>query len=609
MKKYIFAIAILFALSASTTALAAPSVQVASPKGGNTFEAGQTYTIHWTGAGAETARVLLYKGNQFISGKNAIGSVYYQNGIAALDVKVPFVNGSYVWTIPKSIPAGNDYRIGIMSHDSGGADFVFDQSDVPFSIVASTQAPTITHITPTSGIAGSHMSIYGSNLDKATSAIFSNVNAPKGATKYTAKSFKGDKNGIGFNLPTNIPQSTYSVGVSVSSGKIYYAQDKFVVTGQATPTPTISSVNPTFGPAGSHVTIKGSNFDKASAIIFTDINKKGGIDYTFYSMKGDANNVGINLYSSMPQGTYSVGFRDLNGKFYSSNHKFTIVEPSTQVPTPSVTITAPASGAVWTAGRTYKISWSGTVPAPNTTSLSLVSDKGFGRHTILNISPTIGAKNYHYWTIPTNIQEQGPFKIVMSGKAFSAESNYFPIAQSNQIITPALQPTSATYQTPPITTTPPKGEFTRNLWRGLRGSDVKKIQEILNRDPSTRIAEFGIGSPGQETDYYGFLTQSAIQNFQCKYGIVCSGSSDSTGYGVVGPSTRVKLNTLYGGDSVPQTTTTSSSYTNTTSVRQNTYTAQAPALTSPQTDAIINLLSAFGADQATIDNVRAALGR
>ena len=35
--------------------------------------------------------------------------------------------------------------------------------------------------------------------------------------------------------------------------------------------------------------------------------------------------------------------------------------------------------------------------------------------------------------------------------------------------------------------------------------------------------------------------QISIQKFQCKHGIVCTGTPDSTGYGTVGPKTRVKI--------------------------------------------------------------------
>ena len=44
------------------------------------------------------------------------------------------------------------------------------------------------------------------------------------------------------------------------------------------------------------------------------------------------------------------------------------------------------------------------------------------------------------------------------------------------------------------------------------------------------------------TGYFGTLTQSAVQAFQCTESIVCSGSPDTTGFGAVGPRTRGRMN-------------------------------------------------------------------
>jgi len=83
--------------------------------------------------------------------------------------------------------------------------------------------------------------------------------------------------------------------------------------------------------------------------------------------------------------------------------------------------------------------------------------------------------------------------------------------------------------------------FTRVLKRGQSHVDVKRLQQILNADPDTRIAESGVGSPGSETNFFGTLTMKAVQRFQAKYRIVSSGTPETTGYGLIGPSTRAKL--------------------------------------------------------------------
>lgn len=70
------------------------------------------------------------------------------------------------------------------------------------------------------------------------------------------------------------------------------------------------------------------------------------------------------------------------------------------------------------------------------------------------------------------------------------------------------------------------------------------IQKILNSDLATRIANSGAGSPGKETNLFGPATRAAVQKFQLKYGIVKS--PKDSGYGIVGPKTRAKMNELAG---------------------------------------------------------------
>ena len=83
--------------------------------------------------------------------------------------------------------------------------------------------------------------------------------------------------------------------------------------------------------------------------------------------------------------------------------------------------------------------------------------------------------------------------------------------------------------------------FNTRLTKGTSGEDVKNLQKILNKDPETQITTEGTGSPGNETDYFGSLTEQAVQKFQVKYGIANPGDE---GYGQVGPKTRMRLNQL-----------------------------------------------------------------
>jgi hypothetical protein len=87
--------------------------------------------------------------------------------------------------------------------------------------------------------------------------------------------------------------------------------------------------------------------------------------------------------------------------------------------------------------------------------------------------------------------------------------------------------------------------FTRTLYFGMKSFEVKKLQELLNTDPDTRLANSGPGSPGSETDYFGPLTKKAVIKFQEKYaGEILAPWGLAEGTGIVGRTTRAKLNQL-----------------------------------------------------------------
>jgi PKD repeat protein len=75
--------------------------------------------------------------------------------------------------------------------------------------------------------------------------------------------------------------------------------------------------------------------------------------------------------------------------------------------------------------------------------------------------------------------------------------------------------------------------LTKPLVLGVRDRQVITLQKILNLDPATVVAKIGIGSKGNESNYFGPITKAAVVKFQKKYHISAGGG--------LGASTRTKL--------------------------------------------------------------------
>ncbi|MDP3725952.1 MAG: hypothetical protein Q8R36_02015, partial [bacterium] len=87
--------------------------------------------------------------------------------------------------------------------------------------------------------------------------------------------------------------------------------------------------------------------------------------------------------------------------------------------------------------------------------------------------------------------------------------------------------------------------FTRNLGLGASGEDVRKFQQLLNSDRDTVIATSGIGSPGNESTFFGVATFNALIRFQNKYvDEVLAPAGFTEGTGFFGSLSRQKANTI-----------------------------------------------------------------
>ncbi len=105
-------------------------------------------------------------------------------------------------------------------------------------------------------------------------------------------------------------------------------------------------------------------------------------------------------------------------------------------------------------------------------------------------------------------------------------------AQLSRVSTTATDTTTDT--TPAISSDLSCLRLNRNLAQGDSGSDVTNLQLFLSRN-SYIYPEAIISG------YFGASTERAVQRYQVSRGIVAYGTSATTGYGIVGPSTRTEM--------------------------------------------------------------------
>lgn len=95
----------------------------------------------------------------------------------------------------------------------------------------------------------------------------------------------------------------------------------------------------------------------------------------------------------------------------------------------------------------------------------------------------------------------------------------------------AAYPMNFKFETDQVPTT---FTFSKDLKLGDRNIDVKNLQDVLKKEGCfpTNI---------DSTGYFGAITKTSVQKFQIKYNIAKLGEG---GFGLVGPKTRAKLNSL-----------------------------------------------------------------
>lgn len=154
-------------------------------------------------------------------------------------------------------------------------------------------------------------------------------------------------------------------------------------------------------------------------------------------------------------------------------------------------------------------------------------------------------KTYYYGVYATDQSYLASKIINVSGMLIEKKEKTSPIVvvpQKNTLQSTTVTPEARPQGLPSADASTAKSAFTKTLQVGSIGQEVLLLQKFLNTHGYV-IASSGPGSKGFETTSFGRATEKALRAYQCQKKIVCYGTPASTGYGMVGKTTRMYLNT------------------------------------------------------------------
>jgi hypothetical protein len=163
-------------------------------------------------------------------------------------------------TVPCSLPNGAAVVEVTVPGGGGGTDRTDNATGINDSFVVANAAPTVTNLNPNQGWVGRPVTVTGTVFLCVTNVRFNGTNSTFTVASPTS---------ITTTVPAGATDGQVAV-VNPGGTSANTAADDFDVI--SAPTPTVSSFNPTSGPAGTSVVIMGTGFTGASAVRFGGVN-------------------------------------------------------------------------------------------------------------------------------------------------------------------------------------------------------------------------------------------------------------------------------------------------------------------------------------------------
>src|SRR3989344_3098636 len=294
-----------------TTSIGAPTITSISPSSGS-----GSVPIVITGTGFNATQNLIFLGG--------IG------GLCGLSYLTSTASGtSIACTLGLGGWSAGTYSLTVKNVTTG-----LTSTGVNFTVSA-PRVLSITTVSPTSGFAGSTLTLTGTGFDANTSVRFSGTSgAYATVSSYTSTS-------IVATVPTLAPGS-YSVYASNASGNS--ASLTYSITA-STGAPTITSISPSSGSGSVPITITGTGFNATQNLVFLGgIGGLCGLSYLTSTASGTsiACTLGLGRWST---GTYSLTVKNVTTGLTSTGVNFTVNSSEALSPEVlSITTVSPTSG-------------------------------------------------------------------------------------------------------------------------------------------------------------------------------------------------------------------------------------------------------------------------
>jgi lysophospholipase L1-like esterase len=417
----------------SVTATFKQYLAVLNPNAGTPWTVGTTQPIQWTYTGNIEnwffgVRIDLLKDGLF-------------DRIIAFSPSGNGSNGEYNWSIPSTLPSGNDYQIRVTSNTNGS----YTDTSAHFTLIG-LPPPSITVASPNGGeswSAGSTRTISWTYTGSPGSYVRILLYKGSSLNRTIASYARIGSNGNGsynWAIPSNqAAGSDYSIRVTSTSSSLYTdaSNSQFTIVGPLPPSITVASPNGGESwSAGSTRTISWTYTGSPGSYVRILLYKGSSLNRTIasYARIGSNGNGSYNwaIPSNQAAGSdYSIRVTSTSNSLYTdaSNSQFTIVGP----PPPSITVASPNGEESWTAGSTRTISWTYT-GSPGSYVRILLYKGNVLTHTIASYA-WIGSNGngLYYWSIPPALPSGDDYQIMVTSAMnsfYTDTTAYFEIIAS-----------------------------------------------------------------------------------------------------------------------------------------------------------------------------------